>query len=262
MQPLTVETLRQVPRGIRNLLSELQIRCEFFDRGCGKFVQLGDLERHVADCGFAPAVCSNEGCQLKVNKQDLLHHETAVCELRRVKCHSCNDIRREMDTIKVDLAAMYEKLDRNEKKLDRNEKKLDKNSENLKSNVENVKVELQAVVENVAAKVELVQQQISKQEESNRQLKEDNFEIKKSLNEIMKQLERMTQQTSHKVQAEYNMKKGIAEGAGGMGIEPKVVVAGGHGSNSVEMFSLATKTWTLLPPMKKDRSEASCCSQQ
>ena len=243
MQPLTVETLRQAPRGIRNLLSELQIRCQFFDRGCGKFVQLGDLERHVADCGFAPAVCSNEGCQLEVNKHDLVHHETAVCELRRVKCHSCNDIKREMDTMKVNLEAMNEKLDRNEKKLD-------KNSENLKSNVENVKVELQAVV------VELVQQQISKQEESNRQLKEDNVEIKKSLNEIMKQLERMTQQTSHEVQAEYNMKE-IAEGAGGMGIEPKVVVAGGNDSNSVEMFSLATKTWTLLPPMKKGRREAS-----
>ena len=98
MQPLTVETLRQAPRGIRNMLNELSIRCEFFDRGCRKFVQLGDLERHVTDCGFAPAVCSNEGCRLEVNKQDLLHHETAACELRRVKCHSCNDIRREMDT--------------------------------------------------------------------------------------------------------------------------------------------------------------------
>ena len=78
MQPLTVETLRQTTWGIRNLLSELQIRCEFFDRGCGKFVQLGDLERHVADCGFAPAVCSNEGCQLEVIKQDLREASSVV----------------------------------------------------------------------------------------------------------------------------------------------------------------------------------------
>ena len=35
--------------------------------------------------GFAPAIFSNEGSQLEVNKQDLLRHETAVCELRRVK---------------------------------------------------------------------------------------------------------------------------------------------------------------------------------
>ena len=246
MQPLTVETLRQAPRGIRNLLSELQIRYEFFDRGCGKFVQIADLERHVADCGFAPAVCSNKGCQLEVNKQDLLHHETALCELRRVKCRSCNDIRREMDTMKVNLAAM-------DKKLDRNEKKLDRNNKNVKSNVQNVKVKIKAVV----AEVELVQQQISELEESNCRLKEDNVEIKKSLNKIMKQLERMTKQTLHEVQAEYNMKKRIAEGASRMKIEPKVVVAGGLGSNSVEMFSLATGTWTLLQPMKNCHGKAS-----
>ncbi len=96
MEPLTVDTLTQAPRGIRNILAELKIRCEFFDRGCGKFVELGDLERHVADCGFAPVVCSNAGCQLEVNKQDLIHHETAMCELRRVQCHSCDKLSQEM----------------------------------------------------------------------------------------------------------------------------------------------------------------------
>ena len=235
MQPLTVETLRQATRSVRNLLSELQIRCKFFDRGCGKFVQLGDLERHVADCGFAPAVCSNEGCQLEVNKQDLLHHETVVCEQRRVKCHSCNDIKREMDTVKANLAAMNEKLDRNEKIIE----------ESLRSNVDIVKVQVKTVQENVAAKVELVQQQLDKQEESNRQLKADNTEMKKSLNEIMKQLKIMTQQTSHGVQDE-QMKKAIAEAAGTMEREPKVVIAGGTNLkgvlNSVEMFSLTNGT--------------------
>ena len=230
MEPLTVETLRQASRTVMNLLSELKIRCEFFNRGCGKFVQLGDLERHVADCGFAPAVCSNEGCQLEVNKQDLLHHETAVCELRRVKCHSCNDIRREMDTVKVNLAAINEKLDKNEN---------------------NVLV----VVKNVATKVELVQEQLNKQEESSRRLEAENLEIKKSLNEIVKQLERMTQQTSHEVQAE-EMKKGIAEG-GKEDREPMVIVAGGWNKsrklNSVEMFSLGNRTWTRIQPMRENR---------
>ena len=142
-----------------NLLSELKIRCEFFDRGCGKFVQLDDLERHVADCGFAPAVCSNEGCQLEVNKQDLLHHETAVCELRRVKCHSCNDMRREMHTVKDNLAAMKEKLGKNKKII----------SDKLERIATNVK----AVEKNVVSKFELVQEQLNRQEESNCQLRAD-----------------------------------------------------------------------------------------
>ena len=234
MQPLTVETLRQATRGIRNMLDELSIRCEFFDRGCGKFVQLGDLERHVADCGFTPAVCSNDGCQLVVNKQELLHHETTVCELRRVKCHSCNDIRREMDTMKINLAAM---------------------DETLRTNMGNVKEEIKAVKEDVVAKVDLVQQQLNKQEESNRQLRADNVEMKKSLNEIMNQLQRITQQISHEDQDE-QMKKGIAEG-GETEREPKVVVPGGAGLKSVEMFSLAAKTWTPQQPMKEYRQESS-----
>ena len=241
MEPLTVETLRQGSRTVMNLLSELKIRCEFFDRGCGKFVQLGDLERHVSDCGFAPAVCSNEGCQLEVNKQDLLHHETAVCELRRVKCHSCNDIKREMDTMKVDLAAMNEKSGKNKKII----------SDKLERIATNVK----AVEKNVVSKFELVQEQLNKQEESNCQLRADNVEMKKSLNEIMKQLERMTQPTSHEVQAE-EMKKEIAEG-GEEDREPMVIVAGGWGPggqvNSVEMFNLATRTWTQLQPMRENR---------
>ncbi|CAB4033779.1 RING finger 151-like [Paramuricea clavata] len=233
LEPLTVDTLSQPSRTVMNLLSELKIRCQFFNRGCEKFIELGNLDRHVTDCGFAPVICSNEGCRLEVNKQDLLHHETAVCELRRVQCHNCNDIRQEMDAVKVNLAAMNLKLTEVGK----------------------------AVKDDVVAKVKLVQEQLKKQEESNRQLKTDNVEMKKSLNEITKQLGKLTQQTSHEVQAEQEQeKKGIAE-ADGMDREPKVVVAGGWNSqgslNSVEMFSLSKSTWEPLKPMKAARQAAS-----
>ena len=235
MEPLTVDTLKQAPRGIRNLLSELKIRCEFFDRGCGEFIELGDLERHVRDCGFAPAICSNEGCELEVNKRDLLHHETVVCELRRVQCHSCNDIRQEMDTVKVNLAAMDVKL----------EKKFEKIEANGKASKE--------VLGNV-------QEQLNNQEVNICRVQADIVEMKKCLNEISKQLERMTQQTSHEVQAEQEqMKKGIAE-AVGMDEEPKVVIAGGWNGgilNSVEMFCLSNGTWTPLQPMRERRHVAS-----
>ena len=144
MERLTVQLFSQAPRAVTNMISELKIRCQFFQRGCGQFIELENLERHVTDCGFAPAICSNEGCQLVVNKQDLTHHQTAVCEQRRVKCHSCDEIKQDMNTVK-----------------------------------------------------------------------------------------------------------------GGMDREPKVVIAGGWGKNSVEMLSLINKTWTLLQPMKECRASAS-----
>ena len=144
--------------------------------------------------------------------------------------------------MKVKLAAMDEKLDKNEKTLSA------------------TKVEVKAVEENVVAKVQLVQQQLNKQEESNRQVRADNADMKKTLNEIMKQLERMTQQIMHEAQAE-KMKKGIAEAVSGMEREPKVVIAGGRSEkgvlNSVEMFSLTNGTWAPLKQMKECRRGAS-----
>ena len=227
MEPLTIDTLTQAPRGIRNLLAELKIHCEFFERGCGKFVQLEHLERHVNDCGFAPAVCS--ACQLEVNKRDLVHHETAMCEVRRLKCPSCNEIRQDMDIVKFNLAAINEKLYNNEKM-------------NLKA-------------------VKQLNLELNNQGDSIRHVQGDIVEMKKCLNKITKQLARMTQQASHKVQDEQEeMKKGIAE-ADEMDTDPKVVIAGGENNgvelNSVEMFSLSTQTWTPLQPMKECRGGAS-----
>ena len=240
MEPLTVETLSKTSRTVVKLLSELRIRCEFSDRGCEEYVELGSLEVHLKECGYAPAVCCNEGCRLEMNKQDLFHHETVVCKVREVQCHNCDHIRQEMDTVKVNLAAMSEKLDRNEKKFDRNEAKF-----------ENVKT----VMENVVAKVDLLQEQLNNREVNNRLVQEG---MKKSLNEITKQLERMAQQTSHKFQAKQDEmnKKGIAE-ADGMNRESKVVIVDitGRGTqlNSVELFKISDGTWTPLQPMRKQR---------
>ena len=243
LEPLTVETLSQPSRTVMNLLSELKIRCRFFNRGCERFIELGNLDRHVRDCGFAPAICSN-GCELQMNKQDLLHHETAVCELRRIKCHSCNEIRQEMDTVKLNLAAINVKLNEVGEKSD--------------TNVERVEGSVKAVEESV----KVVQEQLmNKLAESNRHLEADNVEMKKCLNEITKQLQRVTQQTSYEVQTEQERaNKGIAE-ADGMEREPKIVVAGGRNIqgtlNSVEMFSLSNGAWTPLQQTKERRNGAS-----
>ena len=216
MQLLTVETLK-VPRNIANVLSELKIRCEFFHRGCKEFIELGDLEKHMADCGFAPAVCSNNGCNLVVNKQDLEHHEKYACNPRRVKCDSCNDVQEAMTGVYFDLAIIDRELKESEMNINR-------------------------VQETIFSRVkQLVPGQLNKQEVNNRQLEADVVEMKKCLNKITKQLE------------EGNEK---ADRIGG---EQNIIIAGGDQptSRSVEMFTLATRTWTRLQPMGESRQGAS-----
>ena len=102
MDELTIDTLREAPRFVTGCLAELKIRCEYFNRGCG-FVELEKLENHVKECDYAPVVCSNEGCNLEMNKRDLIHHETAVCEQRRVKCHNCEQMQQELKKVNTKL---------------------------------------------------------------------------------------------------------------------------------------------------------------
>ena len=115
---LTSETLNKAPRILTDYLSELKIRCDYFSRGCREFVQLGNLERHVKDCGFTPVLCSDEKCRLEINKRDRIHHETEVCEFRKVKCHNCFEIRKEVNEVKVHLKTATEKLEHLEMKVD------------------------------------------------------------------------------------------------------------------------------------------------
>ena len=89
---LTVETLAEPQRMVKDYLNELPIHCVHINRGCQEIVQLQNLDRHEATCGFTPAVCTNQGCGATANKRDLIHHESEQCEFRKLKCHSCGEM--------------------------------------------------------------------------------------------------------------------------------------------------------------------------
>ena len=89
---LTVDTLRRAPRVVNNYLSELEIKCDFASRGCPEYIRVEALKVHVASCSFAPVRCSNEDCGMEISKRDKVHHETEVCEYRKVKCHDCQHL--------------------------------------------------------------------------------------------------------------------------------------------------------------------------
>ena len=63
-------------------------------------VQVENLKRHVASCGFSPVQCSNDGCNVLVNASDKRHHETEVCDFRNLKCHDCGQLKNEVKEMK------------------------------------------------------------------------------------------------------------------------------------------------------------------
>ena len=115
---LNVETLSEPPRILTECLSELRIHCDFVERGCEQFVQLQDLERHVESCGYAPVLCPNEGCRLEVNIRDLMLHEFMECENRKLKCHNCERLTKDVDKLKHGVTIMGQNMKAMEKKLD------------------------------------------------------------------------------------------------------------------------------------------------
>ena len=84
-EDLTVATLRR-PRFLNNRLSKLKINCNHASRGCLEYICVEDLESHAGSCGFAPVMCSNENCGMVIDKQEIEHHETVVCEYRKEEC--------------------------------------------------------------------------------------------------------------------------------------------------------------------------------
>ena len=89
---LTEETLAEPNKIIKDYLNELNIRCVYNDRGCQEIAQLQYLGQHEDSCGFTRAVCTNPGCGVTLNKRDLIHHESELCEYRKLKCHSCGEL--------------------------------------------------------------------------------------------------------------------------------------------------------------------------
>ncbi|CAB4030572.1 E3 ubiquitin- ligase NRDP1 [Paramuricea clavata] len=109
-EDLTIETLRKA-RLVSNILSELKIKCDYSNRGCQEFIRLEELDSHVENCGFAPVKCSNEECGMEINKREIIHHESTVCEYRKVKCHNCVKIEQDMQEMKEKMEGMNEKME-------------------------------------------------------------------------------------------------------------------------------------------------------
>ena len=135
---LTEETLTEPNRMVKDYLDELKIRCVYQDRGCQEIVQLQHLDQHEDSCGFTPAVCRNEGCGVTLNKRDLIHHESELCEHRKLKCHSCGEM---MNTL-ADVEKRMARMETNQAHIEKN---MAKNTANMEGKLEAVNNEVKGL---------------------------------------------------------------------------------------------------------------------
>ena len=206
---LTVETLAEPQRMVKDYLNELPIHCVHINRGCQEIVQLQNLDRHEATCGFIPAVCTNQGCRATVNKRDLIHHESEQCEFRKLKCHSCGE------TTKT-LAKMENRI------------------ANVEINMVTMETKMGNLEKNIEGKFEVVNNDV-------RGLKTALIQGFDQMKDVLVKMEDTIKENTRK----------IIDTASGD--KENIIVAGGCGTDSVEIFNWSQKLWAPLQSMPKNR---------
>ena len=268
---LTVQTLAEPQKMIKDLINELNIHCVYNNRGCQEIVQLQHLDRHENNCGFTPVVCTNEGCGAIVNKQDLIHHESEQCEYRKLKCHSCGEMT-------ITLANMEERIantetnivseDRKIENLENNmETKIEGNSvaikrkvenleKNMKTNIEENSVAIKRKIENLEKKTETsVDRNITDMKtEIEAKFGAVNNEVKRlkavlvdSFDEVKDVLVKMEDRMKENTRKIRNTPAPLP-----CGDKDKICVARGVGTDSVEIFNWSQQSWARLRPFPEE----------
>ena len=221
---LTVDTLRR-PRVLNNYLSKLNINCDYASRGCPEFICVEDLENHVAKCGFAPVLCSNQNCGLVIDKQEKFHHETVVCEYR--KCHDCAKIQGDVKTLKGSLIALHENVGAVKDEMNKNKNEIKQDQQEVKKEVVEIKKEIKYVKEHLS-----------------------------KVNEDVEDFKVMMIQMLDKLSVLELMKKLPSPSIGMLNIEKKDIFIAGE-TDSAEIFSWEKNGWFEISSMNEGHEGAS-----
>ena len=250
---LSVDTLRR-PRVVNNILSKLKINCDHASRGCPQFTCLEDLKTHVANCGYAPVLCSNAECGMEINKQDKVHHETEVCDYRKVKCHDCGQIQEDVGTLKGSLMELDGKVEQGIKKLD----------EKVEAAVKEMNEKVEAAVKEINEKVEASSGQMKKEigevKKEVKDMKDNLSKVNKDVDEVKVMMIQMLEKLNM-----LELLNKLPSPTEGMLNAPRddILIAGGYGERSsrpgksTEIYSWEKNGWFEVSPMNDDHEAAS-----
>ena len=269
---LTVATLTDAPRMVKDYLSELPIHCDNQDRGCQEIIQLQNLGGHVAECGFKPVVCVHQGCGMTINERDRIHHES---EHRKLQCHNCDEMSKLMAGMQMDLAKLQTnvttvetkvaKVDRNMANMENNVANIDTNVANMKIGMNNIQsnmttlnmnkvptmqINIRKLQRNTEANFETVKSEVKELERTLNRVNDGYENLKETLLEKIEGLEKKQEDISNEVRHYISIGSKEQQGTG-------IVVAGGLGESSVEIYNASQRSWSLLESMPGKRFQAS-----
>ena len=245
---LSVDTLRRA-RLASNYLSKLKINCDHASRGCAELTCLENLETHVTNCGYAPVLCSNPECGMVINKRERVHHETEICQYRKVKCHDCGQIQEDVGTLKGSLLELDGKVETAHKEMKKSVGELKGSLKELNGKVmkaaKNSQDQIEQEVKEVKKEVKDVKESVSK-------VNKDVDEVKVMMSQVLEKLN-MLEQLNRLPSPTEGMLKTPRE---------DILIAGAGQvlsvtSRTVEIYSWEKNAWFEVSPMNEMHSGAS-----
>ena len=226
---------------VKDILNELNIHCIYINRGCQEILQLQYLERHEATCGFTPAVCTNQGCGATLNQRDLIHHQSELCEFRKLKCHSCGEMTKTLASmekrianVEKNMASMGTKITNIERNMATNMGAVVTMETHMKNMQTSIATNAADIKTEMGGKLEAVNNEV-------RGLKTALLEGFDEMKDVLVKMEDKIEENTRKVR---NTASGDKE---------NIIVAGGSGTDSVEMFNWRQRTWSPLQSLPKKR---------
>ena len=245
---LNLDTLRKAPRVLRNYLCKLKINCDHASRGCPQFTCLQELETHVSNCGYAPVLCSNAECGMEINKQDKVHHETEVCEYRRVKCHDCGKIQEVVGKLEGRIMELDRKVEETKKEVWNAAKNTGDKMEAMNEEMKTASRQTEKENEEVKKEVREVKKEVKDVKENLSKVNKDVDEVKVIMSQVLEKLNML----EHLNKLPYPT-EGMLNTA-----RENILIAGGHGDKTgMEIFSWEKNGWFKVSPMNEEHVRAS-----
>ena len=280
LEHLTVATLRPAPRIVKDYISELNIHCDFYSRGCPEMVEVGNLKRHVASCGFSPVQCSNDGCNVLLNVRDKFHHETEVCDFRNLKCHDCGQLKNEVKEMKDEMLKGQDRIKSEMKEMKEEMKGEIKNEmkEGMKEVLDQVFVcqdqmqsklvkEMKEDVKN-EMKNKVGEMKVEIKNEMKRMIENEMKGVKTEMKEIVTNAVREAMAGIKRLEIERENSKQSSQATRSSDARENIFVVGGEHeqggryvvekNKSTECFNWVDQTWTLLDSAVVEGRTYSC----
>jgi uncharacterized protein YoxC len=188
-----------------------------------------------------------------INKQERVHHETEICQYRKVKCHDCGQIQEDVGTLKGSLLELDGKVETANKEMKKSVgelkgslKELDgKVMKAVKNNQDQIKQEVKKEVKEVKKEVKDVKESLSK-------VNKDVDEVKVMMSQVLEKLNMLEQLNKLPSPTEEMLKMPRED----------MLIAGdgemfGATGKSVEIYSWEKNGWFEVSPMNEGHCGAS-----